>query len=102
MQPIHTANAATVLSIAVSGRSVQRRLDNRERDDKVALESAKAVQRLQNICCAVGIQFSMAHKLIDSKREARTSCLDVGVSVHKFETPVNALTYVQVLAFSRP
>ena len=50
MRPIHTANAMTALSIAVLGRSVRRRLDSRERNDSVALESAKAVQRLPNIC----------------------------------------------------
>ena len=45
MQPIRTANATTVLSIAASGRSVQRRLDSRERDDLVAVERAKAVHK---------------------------------------------------------
>ena len=45
MQPIHTANATTVLSIAASGRSVQRRLDSRERDDLVAVKRAKAVYK---------------------------------------------------------
>ena len=33
MTPIRTANATTVLSIAASGRSVQRPLDSLESDD---------------------------------------------------------------------
>ena len=45
MQPIHTANATTVLSIAALGRSVQRQLDSQERNDVVALERARAVHK---------------------------------------------------------
>ena len=98
MRPIHTANAITALSIAVLGRSVRRRLDSRERNDSVALESAKAVQRLPNICCAVDIGFSIAHNLNDDRREAKNRCLVNWGSVHEFEAPINALTYFQVLA----
>ena len=45
MTPIRTVNATTVLLIAASGRSVQRLLDSRERDNCVALEEPEYVYK---------------------------------------------------------